>query len=67
MIIRASRRPPGGGGGGIGGGVGSEGKPHPGSNFKTKMCERFAKGNCTFGDRCHFAHGEAELRRSGIA
>jgi len=62
----ASRRPPGGGGG-IGGGVGSEGKPHPGSNFKTKMCERFAKGNCTFGDRCHFAHGEAELRRSGIA
>ncbi|KAG2317972.1 hypothetical protein Bca52824_021094 [Brassica carinata] len=64
----ASRRPPGGGGvGGLGGGVGSEGKPHPGSNFKTKMCERFAKGNCTFGDRCHFAHGEAELRRSGIA
>ncbi|CAG7890453.1 hypothetical protein IGI04_003790 [Brassica rapa subsp. trilocularis] len=63
----ASRRPPGGGGGGIGGGVGSEGKPHPGSNFKTKMCERFAKGNCTFGDRCHFAHGEAELRRSGVA
>ncbi|CDY47892.1 BnaAnng09240D [Brassica napus] len=54
----ASRRPPGGGG---------EGKPHPGSNFKTKMCERFAKGNCTFGDRCHFAHGEAELRRSGVA
>ncbi|CAN7001889.1 hypothetical protein IGI04_020607 [Brassica rapa subsp. trilocularis] len=58
----ASRRPPGGGGGG--GGLGSEGKPHPGSNFKTKMCERFSKGSCTFGDRCHFAHGEAELRRS---
>ncbi|KAL0817208.1 hypothetical protein Bca101_073652 [Brassica carinata] len=54
----ASRRPPGGGG------LGSEGKPHPGSNFKTKMCERFSKGSCTFGDRCHFAHGEAELRRS---
>ncbi|KAG2305791.1 hypothetical protein Bca52824_025539 [Brassica carinata] len=49
----ASRRPPGGGGGGGGG-----------SNFKTKMCERFSKGSCTFGDRCHFAHGEAELRRS---
>ncbi|CAG7882410.1 hypothetical protein BRARA_C03401 [Brassica rapa] len=57
----AARRPPGGGGG-----IGSEGKPHPGSNFKTKMCERFSKGSCTFGDRCHFAHGEAELRRSGI-
>ncbi|KAJ0249428.1 Zinc finger CCCH domain-containing protein 52 [Hirschfeldia incana] len=56
----AARRPPGGGGG-----IGSEGKPHPGSNFKTKMCERFSKGSCTFGDRCHFAHGEAELRRSG--
>ncbi|CAH2053945.1 unnamed protein product [Thlaspi arvense] len=64
----AARKPPGGGGGGGGGGgLGSEGKPHPGSNFKTKICERFSKGNCTFGDRCHFAHGEAELRRSGIA
>ncbi|KFK38576.1 hypothetical protein AALP_AA3G131500 [Arabis alpina] len=65
-INSSAKRPPGGGGGG-GGGMGSEGKPHPGSNFKTKMCERFAKGSCTFGDRCHFAHGEAELRRSGIA
>uniref|UniRef100_A0ACD5Z0Q0 Uncharacterized protein n=1 Tax=Avena sativa TaxID=4498 RepID=A0ACD5Z0Q0_AVESA len=34
----------------------------PGSNFKTKLCEHFAKGSCTFGDRCHFAHGENELR-----
>ncbi|KAL1196896.1 Zinc finger CCCH domain-containing protein 52 [Cardamine amara subsp. amara] len=46
---------------------GSEGKPHPGGNFKTKLCERFSKGNCSYGDRCHFAHGEAELRRSGVA
>jgi len=61
----AAKKPPGGGLGG-GGGMGSEGKPHPGSNFKTKICERFSKGNCTFGDRCHFAHGEAELRKSGI-
>ncbi|KAF3550705.1 hypothetical protein DY000_02003974, partial [Brassica cretica] len=59
----AARRPPAG----VVGGIGSEGKPHPGSNFKTKMCERFSKGSCTFGDRCHFAHGEAELRRSGIS
>lgn len=61
LIVRlgsAAKKPPGGG---------SEGKPHPGSNYKTKLCERFSKGNCTFGDRCHFAHGEAELRKSGVA
>ncbi len=23
---------------------------------------RFAEGNCSFGDRCNYAHGEAELR-----
>ncbi|KAI3446424.1 hypothetical protein Pfo_003089 [Paulownia fortunei] len=37
-----------------------------GSNFKTKLCENFSKGSCTFGDRCHFAHGVAELRKNGI-
>ena len=46
----------GGGGGGGGGGYGS--------NFKTKICENFNKGTCTFGARCHFAHGAAELRKS---
>ncbi|QCD97510.1 zinc finger CCCH domain-containing protein 14-like [Vigna unguiculata] len=35
-----------------------------GSNFKTKLCENFSKGSCTFGERCHFAHGAAELRKS---
>ncbi|XP_059649056.1 zinc finger CCCH domain-containing protein 14-like [Cornus florida] len=35
----------------------------PVSSFKTKMCENFAKGSCTFGDRCHFAHGAIELRK----
>ncbi|XP_061346379.1 zinc finger CCCH domain-containing protein 52-like isoform X2 [Gastrolobium bilobum] len=36
---------------------------HPGSNLKTKLCENFTKGSCTFGERCHFAHGAAELRK----
>ncbi|RRT36660.1 hypothetical protein B296_00041419 [Ensete ventricosum] len=36
----------------------------PGSNYKTKLCENFTKGSCTFGDRCHFAHGASELRKS---
>uniref|UniRef100_A0A0A9ECM8 C3H1-type domain-containing protein n=1 Tax=Arundo donax TaxID=35708 RepID=A0A0A9ECM8_ARUDO len=41
------------------------GGPHrgPGSNFKTKLCENYMKGSCTFGGRCHFAHGENELRK----
>ncbi|KAL3519157.1 hypothetical protein ACH5RR_021746 [Cinchona calisaya] len=38
----------------------------PANNFKTKICDNFAKGTCTFGERCHFAHGEEELRKSGI-
>lgn len=33
------------------------------SNYKTKLCANFAKGCCTFGERCHFAHGNAELRK----
>ncbi|KAL8204429.1 hypothetical protein R6Q57_010052 [Mikania cordata] len=33
------------------------------NKIKTKMCENFAKGHCTFGDKCHFAHGASELRR----
>lgn len=32
-------------------------------NAKTKMCLRWEAGNCRFGERCNFAHGEHELRR----
>ncbi|KAJ8899970.1 hypothetical protein K2173_024081 [Erythroxylum novogranatense] len=39
---------------------------HPGSNFKTKLCDNFSKGTCSFGQRCHFAHGAAELRKTGL-
>ncbi|KAI3474539.1 hypothetical protein Pfo_029454 [Paulownia fortunei] len=47
--------------------LGGAGSPAaPGSNFKTKLCENFSKGSCTFGDRCHFAHGAAELRKTGL-
>ncbi|KAK6937057.1 K Homology domain, type 1 [Dillenia turbinata] len=35
----------------------------PSSNYKTKLCENFAKGSCTFGERCHFAHGTEDLRK----
>lgn len=34
------------------------------SHYKKKMCEKFPKGLCTFGDRCHFAHSATELRNS---
>ncbi|KAE8657835.1 Zinc finger CCCH domain-containing protein 31 [Hibiscus syriacus] len=37
-----------------------------GNNFKTKLCENFTKGSCTFGERCHFAHGTEELRKTGM-
>ncbi|OVA20863.1 zinc finger protein [Macleaya cordata] len=36
------------------------------NNFKTKLCDNFSKGSCTFGERCHFAHGANDLRKPGI-
>ncbi|KAL4562030.1 hypothetical protein LXL04_034219 [Taraxacum kok-saghyz] len=64
----AAAAPPttrGGGGGGGGGGFQQQGYGGGGggNKIKTKMCENFVKGQCTFGDRCHFAHGQNELRR----
>ncbi|CAI0402843.1 unnamed protein product [Linum tenue] len=41
-------------------------KHHPGSNYKTKICDNFNKGACSFGQRCNFAHGAAELRKTGV-
>lgn len=41
-------------------------RSNPG-NFKTKLCENFARGSCTYNDRCHFAHGDTEMREGGGA
>ena len=36
------------------------------SKFKTSLCNNFSKyGNCNFGDRCKFAHGEEDVRPGG--
>ncbi len=35
-------------------------------NFKTKLCENYIQGTCTFADRCHFAHGVHELRSTNL-
>ena len=63
--IRSSGPPRGHGGhGGHGGGSHGGGGPVSTSYFKTKLCEKFSKGSCPFGDKCHFAHGEEELRKT---
>lgn len=39
------------------------GAPTPNELFKTKLCKSLTTGErCRFGDRCHFAHSESELR-----
>lgn len=39
------------------------------SNYKTLMCARWERGEpCNYGERCHYAHGHAELQRyMGVA
>mmetsp|Transcript_25389 Transcript_25389/g.47930 ORF Transcript_25389/g.47930 Transcript_25389/m.47930 type:complete len:360 (+) Transcript_25389:77-1156(+) len=41
--------------------VGVKGNNQP-VNLKTRLCDNFTKGSCTYGDRCHFAHGDSDLR-----
>ncbi|KAL2228195.1 zinc finger CCCH domain-containing protein 39 isoform X1 [Sesamum indicum] len=33
--------------------------------WKTKLCSKWEMGQCPFGERCHFAHGQSELKYSG--
>ncbi|KAL0338015.1 UNVERIFIED_CONTAM: Zinc finger CCCH domain-containing protein 14 [Sesamum calycinum] len=52
--------------GGLGKQMGATGGlPAPGSNFKTKLCENFSKGSCTFGDRCHLHMGQLSYGKAG--
>lgn len=44
--------------------MGSFSQGAPPSHYKKRLCEKFPKGLCTFGDRCHFAHSASELRNS---
>ncbi len=34
----------------------------PNEFYKISLCKHFMQGDCPFGEGCHFAHGEAELR-----
>ena len=33
-------------------------------NYKTVLCKHFINGACHFGNDCHYAHGESEIRSS---
>lgn len=37
--------------------------PKPNEFYKVSLCKHFLQGDCPFGDGCHFAHGEHELKR----
>ena len=37
--------------------------PKPNEFFKVSLCKHFLNGDCPFGEGCHFAHGEAELKK----
>ena len=32
--------------------------------FKTKICNNFAENQCKNGDKCQYAHGHSELRKT---
>jgi len=39
----------------------------PDQRYKTVLCKHFERdGECKFGDKCSFAHGEAELKQKAL-
>jgi len=40
----------------------ANGGPSNNEFYKISLCRHFAAGMCPYGDECHFAHGERELR-----
>ena len=45
----------------------NQGPPqHNNDKYKTSMCRNFLQsGECTYGEKCRFAHGDQELRSGG--
>lgn len=46
----------------IGGATTKRPAPKPNEFYKISLCKHYAAGDCPFGEGCHFAHGENELR-----
>jgi cleavage and polyadenylation specificity factor subunit 4 len=46
-----------------GGQVAKRPAPKPNEFYKISLCKHFLQGDCPFGENCHFAHGEEELRQ----
>ncbi|KAG6413673.1 hypothetical protein SASPL_126387 [Salvia splendens] len=44
---------------------GNAGELDQASGWKMKICSRWEMGLCNYGERCHFAHGNSDLRFSG--
>mmetsp|Transcript_16216 Transcript_16216/g.24031 ORF Transcript_16216/g.24031 Transcript_16216/m.24031 type:complete len:643 (-) Transcript_16216:493-2421(-) len=37
--------------------------PKPNEFYKVSLCKHYLQGECPFGEGCHFAHGEHELKK----
>ena len=37
--------------------------PKPNEFYKVSLCKHYLQGDCPFGEGCHFAHGESELKK----